>query len=145
MIDGIAAAIEQARLGADEGGIPIGAAIVVDGEVVGRGRNRRVQQDSMVLHAEMDALENAGRIGAAALHSATMFTTLSPCDMCSGAILLYGIERVVVGEHQTFRGPEDYLRGRGVEVEVLNRLDCVALMRDFVTAKPELWFEDIGR
>jgi len=144
-MDAMQEALAEARAGLAEGGIPIGAVVTVDGAVVGKGHNRRVQRDSMVLHAEMDALENAGRVGSEALHRAVMYSTLSPCDMCSGAVLLYGIPKVVVGEHQTFKGPESYLRDRGVEVEVLDRLDCVALMRDFVRDRPDLWFEDIGR
>ncbi len=137
-------AVAEARAGLAEGGIPIGAALVVDGEVVGRGHNRRVQQGSPVLHAEMDALENAGRRSAAEYHRSVMVTTLSPCDMCSGAILLYGIPRVIIGENATFQGPESYLASRGVQLEILDRQDCIDLMNDFVRARPDLWNEDIG-
>ncbi len=137
-------AVEEARRGLAEGGIPIGSVLVVGSEVVGRGHNRRVQQGSVVLHAEMDALERAGRLPAAAYRRSVLYSTLSPCDMCSGAVLLYGIPKVVVGEHRTFRGPEDYLRSRGVEVVVMDRADCVSLMEDLVAARPDLWYEDIG-
>lgn len=140
----LTAAIEEARKGLDAGGIPIGSVIVVDGEVVGRGHNQRVQKGSSVLHAEMDCLENTGRLTASTYRRATLYSTLSPCDMCSGAILLYGIPKVVVGENQTFQGPEAYLRSRGVEVEVLDDKDCIRMMRDFILANPELWDEDIG-
>jgi cytosine deaminase len=139
------AAIDEARRGLAEGGIPIGSVLVIDGQVVGRGHNRRVQRGSAVLHAEMDCLENAGRLTAADYARATLYSTLSPCDMCSGAALLYKIPRIVVGEHRTFRGPEDYLRSRGVEITVADDDRCVRLMRDFIAAKPELWDEDIGR
>ena len=138
------AAIEEAKTGRAEGGIPIGSVLVVDGEIIGSGHNRRVQDGSVVLHAEMDALENAGRQTASVYARSILYSTLSPCDMCSGAALLYGIPRVVVGENQTFRGPEDHLRRRGVEVVVLDIPECVALMDEFVAAKPELWDEDIG-
>jgi creatinine deaminase len=137
-------AIEQARLGRDEGGIPIGAALVVDGRVLAVGHNRRVQQGSAIRHGETDALENAGRQAASVYRRATMYTTLSPCDMCTGAILLYGIPRVVLGENETFIGGEDYLRSRSVEVVNLSSEECVALMREFIAAHPELWNEDIG-
>ena len=140
----LATAIEEARKGLNAGGIPIGSVLVVDGEIVGRGHNQRVQKGSSVLHAEMDCFENAGRQTAKTYRKATLYSTLSPCDMCSGAILLYGISKVVVGENQTFQGPEAYLRSRGVEVEVLNDKDCVRMMRDFILANPELWNEDIG-
>jgi len=140
----LAAALAEARAGLAEGGIPIGSVLVLDGAVAGRGRNRRVQRGSPILHAEMDCLENAGRLGAAALRRATLYSTLSPCDMCSGAVLLYGIPRVVVGEHCTFRGPEELLRARGVELTVLDDPECAELMRRFVAAHPELWNEDIG-
>lgn len=140
----LAAAIEEARKGQSAGGIPIGSVLVVDGEVIGRGHNQRVQKGSSVLHAEMDCLENTGRLTASTYRKATLYSTLSPCDMCSGAILLYGIRKVVIGENQTFQGPEDYLRSRGVEVEVLDDKDCIRLMRDFILANPELWNEDIG-
>ena len=118
--------------------------LVLDGKIVGRGHNQRVQKGSAVLHAEMDCLENAGRLSAATYRNATLYSTLSPCDMCSGAILLYGIPRVVVGENETFQGPESYLRERGVEVEVVNDADCIRMMRDFIRQNPELWNEDIG-
>ena len=138
------AAIEQARLGRDAGGIPIGSVLVIDGEVVGRGHNQRVQQGSAVLHAEMDCLENAGRLRAADYARATIYSTLSPCDMCSGAILLYGIPRVIVGENRTFKGPEGLLRDRGVQVDVVDNAECIALMNEFIAAQPRLWNEDIG-
>jgi len=138
------AAIEEATLGRAEGGIPIGSVLVVDGEVIGRGHNRRVQDGSVVLHAEMDALENAGRRPAAVYRRSTLYSTLSPCDMCSGAALLYGIPRVVIGEHHTFRGPEEHLRQRGVEVVVLDNQACIDLMARFIADEPELWNEDIG-
>lgn len=139
------AAIAEARKGLAAGGIPIGAVLVVDGRLVGRGHNQRVQAGSAVFHAEMDCLENAGRLTAADYARAVLYTTLSPCDMCSGAILLYGIPRVVVGENRTFRGPEKYLRARGVELEIVDNAECVQLMSDFVRSNPELWNEDIGK
>ena len=138
------AAIEEARQGLAEGGIPIGSVLVIDGEIVGRGHNRRVQNGSAILHAEMDCLENAGRLKASDYRRAFLYSTLSPCDMCSGAVLLYKIPKVVIGENQTFRGPEDYLRSRGVELEILNDPECIRLMREFIQANPELWDEDIG-
>lgn len=138
------AAIEEATLGLAEGGIPIGSALVHDGRVIGRGHNRRVQQGSVVLHGEMDALENAGRQPASVYRSCTLYTTLSPCPMCTGAILLYGIPTVVVGENITFMGEEALLRSRGVDVQVLQDRECIALMRGFIRDKPELWNEDIG-
>ncbi len=138
------AAIEEARAGLAEGGIPIGSVLVIDGEIVGRGHNRRVQRGSAILHAEMDCLENAGRLPASRYREATIYSTLSPCDMCSGAILLYGIPRVVVGENRTFRGPEDYVRSRGVDVTVLDDAECIALMTGFIDSNPQLWAEDIG-
>ncbi|HKX74733.1 MAG TPA: nucleoside deaminase [Acidimicrobiia bacterium] len=137
-------AVEEARFGLEEGGIPIGSVLTVDGEVIGRGHNRRVQMGSVVLHAEMDALENAGRLPASTYQQATLYSTLSPCDMCSGAALLYGIPRIVVGENHTFRGPEGWLRSRGVDVVVLDRVDCMRMMEEFIKANPDLWFEDIG-
>jgi creatinine deaminase len=137
-------AIEQARIGRDEGGVPIGAALVADGRVLGAGRNRRVQDGSAIRHGETDALEAAGRLPASVYRRSTMYTTLSPCDMCTGAILLYGIPRVVIGENRTFMGGEDYLRSRGVEVVNLDSEECVELMREFVAAHPEVWNEDIG-
>jgi creatinine deaminase len=138
------AAIEEARLGLQAGGIPIGSVLVIDDQIVGRGHNQRVQKASPVLHAEMDCLENAGRLSAAEYGRAVLYSTLSPCDMCSGAILLYGIPKVVIGENQTFQGPEELLTTRGVAVEVSNHAECVQLMRDFIAARPELWNEDIG-
>ncbi len=138
------AAIDEARKGLREGGIPIGSVLVLDGEIIGRGHNRRVQNGSPVLHAEMDCLENAGRLSAADYRKAVLYSTLSPCDMCSGAVLLYGIRKVVVGENKTFRGPEEYLRSRGVELEIVDDAECRALMREFIAASPELWNEDIG-
>jgi cytosine deaminase len=137
-------ALDQARKSLAEGGIPIGAALVIDGVVVARGHNRRVQRGSAVLHAEMDCLENAGRLKAVEYRRSTLYSTLSPCDMCSGAALLYGIRRIVAGENTTFRGPEDYLRSRGVSLEVRDDPACIALMRDFIAARPDLWNEDIG-
>jgi len=140
----LAHAIEQARIGREEGGVPIGAALVADGRVLGVGRNRRVQDGSAIRHGETDALENAGRLPASVYRRATMYTTLSPCDMCTGAILLYGIPRVVMGENRTFVGGEDHLRARGVEVVNLDSEECVELMREFIAAHPEIWNEDIG-
>lgn len=138
------AAVEEARQGLAEGGIPIGSVLVIDGEIAGRGHNRRVQQGSPILHAEMDAVENAGRLDAADYHRAVLYSTLSPCDMCSGMALLYGIPRIIIGENRTFRGPEDYVRSRGVTVEVADNSACVRLMQEFIGAHPELWNEDIG-
>lgn len=138
------AAIDEARLGLLEGGIPIGSVLVVDDAIVGRGHNRRVQRGSAVLHAEIDCLENAGRLTAAEYGRAVLYSTLSPCDMCSGAILLYKIPTVVVGENRTFQGPEEYLRSRGVDVRVVDDPGCVSLMADFIREKPALWNEDIG-
>jgi cytosine/creatinine deaminase len=138
------AAIAAARAGRDEGGIPIGAALVVDGEVIAVGHNKRVQEGSAIKHGETDCLENAGRLPASVYARATMVTTLSPCDMCTGAILLYKIPRVVIGENRTFYGGEDLLRARGVEVVVLDDDDCVAMMTEFIAANPSLWNEDIG-
>lgn len=138
------AAIDEARKGLKEGGIPIGSVIVHEGQIIGRGHNRRVQQGSVVLHGEMDAFENAGRQSARVYAQATLYTTLSPCAMCSGAILLYGIRRVIVGENQTFLGEEALLRERGVEVTVLQNQDCIDLMSQFIQARPALWNEDIG-
>ncbi|MDX1518267.1 MAG: nucleoside deaminase [Woeseiaceae bacterium] len=138
------AAIDEARKGRDAGGVPIGSVLVIDGKIVGRGHNQRVQKGSPTLHAEMDCLENAGRLSAADYRRAILYSTLSPCDMCSGAILLYGIRTVVVGENQTFQGPEDYLQSRGVDATVVNDTTCIQLMTDFIRDKPELWNEDIG-
>ncbi len=138
------AAVAEARKGSEAGGIPIGSVLVVDGEIVGRGHNQRVQRGSVVLHAEMDCLENAGRLSAAEYTRAILYSTLSPCDMCSGAVLLYGIPRIVVGENRTFQGPEDYVRSRGVDVTVLDDPDCIELMESFIATNPTLWNEDIG-
>ena len=138
------AALGEARLGLAEGGIPIGSVLVIDGRIVGRGHNRRVQRSSAVLHAEMDCLENAGRLGAGDYRRATLYSTLSPCDMCTGAALLYAIPRVVVGENRSFQGPEQYMRDRGVQVTVLDDARCVQLMREFIDSRPDLWNEDIG-
>ena len=137
-------AIAEARLGLQEGGIPIGSVLVIDGEIVGRGHNRRVQRGSAILHAEMDALENAGRVTAARYRRSVLYSTLSPCDMCSGAVLLYGIPRVVIGENRTFRGPEDYTRSRGVELVLAESRECRELMETFIRENPQLWNEDIG-
>jgi cytosine deaminase len=138
------AAIDEARAGLVEGGIPIGAVLVHEGRIIGRGHNRRVQQGSAIRHGEMDALENAGRLPARVYREAVLYTTLSPCAMCSGAILLYGIPRVVIGENRTFLGEEALLKSRGVALEVRQDATCIALMRDFIAAHPELWNEDIG-
>jgi cytosine deaminase len=138
------AAIEEARTGLAEGGIPIGSVLVIDGQIVGRGHNRRVQKGSAILHAEMDCLENAGRLIARDYRRATLYSTLSPCDMCSGTALLYNIPKVVIGENRTFQGPEDYVRSRGVELTIVDNAECVELMRAFIAAHPELWNEDIG-
>src|SRR5436190_14373635 len=133
------AAIAEARQGLAEGGIPIGSVLVIDGQIVGRGHNRRVQRGSAILHAEMDALENAGRLKAADYRRAVLCSTLSPCDMCSGTALLYGIPKIVIGENRTFRGPEDYVRSRGVTLEIVDDAECVQLMADFIKANPALW------
>ena len=138
------AAIEEAKLGLTEGGIPIGSVIVHQGCIIGRGHNRRVQRGSAILHGEMDAFENAGRQHASVYHESVLYTTLSPCIMCSGAILLYGIPKIVVGENQSFMGEENLLRSRGVRVHVLQDATCVELMRSFIANKPEIWNEDIG-
>jgi cytosine/creatinine deaminase len=143
--DFLSVAISEARRGLEEGGIPIGSVLVIDSRIVGRGHNRRVQKGSAILHAEMDCLENAGRLTARDYVRATLYTTLSPCDMCSGTALLYGIPRVVIGENRTFRGPEDYLRSRGVELTIVDDTTCVRLMQEFIDKFPELWNEDIGR
>ena len=140
----LAAAIEEARLGRAEGGIPIGSVLVIDGEIVGRGHNRRIQRGSTVLHAEMDCLENAGRMTGADYRRSILYSTLSPCDMCSGAVLLYGIPQVMVGENRTFQGPEAYVRSRGVRLEVVDDPVCVEMMKDFIREQPGLWNEDIG-
>ena len=138
------AAIEEAQKGLSEGGIPIGSVIVHQGKILGRGHNQRVQQGSVVLHGEMDALENAGRQKASVYRECILYTTLSPCPMCSGTILLYGIPKVVIGENQTFMGEEELLKSKGVEVLVLNDKECIQMMKDFIKEKPELWNEDIG-
>ena len=138
------AAIDEAQLGLAEGGIPIGSVIVHDGKIIGRGHNRRVQEGSAIKHGEMDALENAGRLPARTYREAVLYTTLSPCAMCSGAILLYGIRKIIVGENQTFMGEEELLRSRGVNVEVIHNATCVDMMKGFIASKPELWNEDIG-
>lgn len=138
------AAIDEARQGMKEGGIPIGSVIVHGGRILGRGHNRRVQKGSTVLHGEMDAFENAGRQPAKLYRECVLYTTLSPCPMCSGAILLYGIPKIIVGENKTFMGDEELLRSRGVNVEVVQDETCIAMMREFIAARPELWNEDIG-
>lgn len=138
------AAIEEAKKGLAEGGIPIGSVLVIDGKIVGRGHNRRVQNGSAILHAEMDAIENAGRLKASDYRRSVLYSTLSPCDMCSGTALLYRIPRIVIGENYTFKGPENYLRLRGVILEILDDQECVRLMEDFIKAQPRLWNEDIG-
>ncbi len=138
------AAIEEAQKGLEEGGIPIGSVIVHKGKIIGRGHNKRVQEGSVVLHGEMDALENAGRQKAAVYRESVLYTTLSPCPMCSGTVLLYGIPKVIIGENKTFMGEEELLRSRGVEVVVLNDEECIKMMADFIDKKPELWNEDIG-
>ena len=140
----MAAALEEARQGLAEGGIPIGSVLVLDGKIVGRGHNQRVQKGSPTLHAEMDCLENAGRLKARDYQRAVLYSTLSPCDMCSGTVLLYKIPKVIIGENKTFQGPEDYVRSRGVELVILNLEECISLMEAFITAHPELWNEDIG-
>jgi cytosine deaminase len=138
------AAIEEARAGLAEGGIPIGSVLVIDDQIVGRGHNRRVQKGSAILHAEMDCLENAGRLKPRDYRRATLYSTLSPCDMCSGTALLYNIPRVVIGENRTFQGPEEYVRSRGVELTIVDNAECLQLMKDFIAVHPELWNEDIG-
>lgn len=138
------AAIEEAKKGLAEGGIPIGSALVIDGQIVGRGHNQRVQKGSAILHAEMDAIENAGRLKASDYRRAILYSTLSPCDMCSGAALLYRIPRIVIGENRTFRGPEEYLKSRGVALDILDDPECVQLMVEFIRSNPKLWDEDIG-
>ncbi|MEX0611504.1 MAG: nucleoside deaminase [Pirellulales bacterium] len=137
-------AIDEARQGLAEGGIPIGSVLVIDGAVAGRGHNRRLQNSSAILHAEMDCLENAGRLRPADYRRAVLYSTLSPCDMCSGTALLYRIPRIVIGENRTFQGPEDYVRSRGVIIEVVDNKECYRIMQDFIAAHPELWNEDIG-
>jgi cytosine deaminase len=138
------AAIDEAKKGLNEGGIPIGSVIVHNGEIIGRGHNRRIQKGSAILHGEMDALENAGRLPAKVYKESVLYTTLSPCPMCSGAIHLYGIPKIVVGENQTFMGEEELLRSKGIEVEVVNNHSCINMMNSFIENNPELWNEDIG-
>ena len=138
------AAYEEAKKSYAEGGIPIGSVLVHKGKIIGRGHNKRVQSGSPILHGEMDALENAGRLTAAVYRECELYTTLSPCPMCSGTILLYGIPKVIIGENQTFMGEEDLLRSRGVEVQVVHNSECHSLMQQFIAEKPELWNEDIG-
>ena len=137
-------AIDEARQGLAEGGIPIGSVLVIDGRVMGRGHNRRVQQGSAILHAEMDCLENAGRLRPADYRRAVLYSTLSPCDMCSGTALLYHIPKIVIGENRTFQGPEEYVRSRGVVLEIADSAECYQLMQEFIAAHPGLWNEDIG-
>jgi creatinine deaminase len=138
------AAIAEARKGLEEGGIPIGSVLVIDNKIVGRGHNRRVQKGSAILHAEMDCLENAGRLTAKDYQRATLYSTLSPCDMCSGTAILYKIPRIIVGENQTFKGPEAYVRSRGAQMTVINDPSCIQMMKNFIATRPELWNEDIG-
>jgi len=137
-------AIDEAKIGMSNGGIPIGSVLVIDDQIVGRGHNQRIQKDSTVLHAEMDCFENSGRLKAKDYRRATLYSTLSPCDMCSGAILLYGIPKVVIGENRTFSGPEKYLQSRGVELVILNDPECCQIMESFIQKNPVLWNEDIG-
>jgi creatinine deaminase len=138
------AALEEAKLGLATGGIPIGSVLVCEGKIIGRGRNQRVQRSSVIHHAEMNCLENAGRLTAAVYQKCTLYSTLSPCPMCSGAILLYKIPRVVIGENVTFKGPEEHVRAQGVSVEVVQDAECIKLMREFIAGRPALWNEDIG-
>ncbi len=138
------AAMDEAKRGLAEGGIPIGSVLVRDGKIIGRGHNRRVQNGSVIHHAEMNCLENAGRLPASVYSQSTLYSTLSPCPMCSGAVLLYKIPRVIIGENVTFQGPEEYLRSQSVELEILNDAECIRMMRDFIKARPALWNEDIG-
>jgi cytosine deaminase len=138
------AAIDEAKKGLAEGGIPIGSVLVFDGKIIGRGHNQRVQKGSVIHHAEMNCFENAGRQNASVYARCTLYSTLSPCPMCSGAALLYKVPRIVIGENVTFQGPEDYVRGQGVELEIVQNEECIRLMREFIAARPELWNEDIG-
>ena len=144
MDDFLKAAIDEAKAGLAEGGIPIGSVLVIDGHIVGRGHNRRVQKGSAILHAEMDCLENAGRLKASDYRRSVLYSTLSPCDMCSGTVLLYGIPKVVIGENHTFRGPEDHVRSRGVALVIVDNEECRELMATFIKKHPELWNEDIS-
>ena len=137
-------AIDEAKKGLNEGGIPIGSVLVINNKIVGRGHNRRVQNGSAILHAEMDCFENAGRLTAKDYQRSILYSTLSPCDMCSGTVLLYKISKIVIGENKTFKGPEEYMRSRGVELIVLNDSTCIKLMEDFIVGNPKLWNEDIG-
>lgn len=141
----LAAAIAEARIGLAAGGIPIGAVLVCEGKIIGRGHNRRVQDGSVIHHAEMNCLENAGRQPAAVYRRCILYSTLSPCPMCSGAALLYGIRHIVAGENRNFQGPEEHVRSQGVKLEILNDPGCIALMRDFIAANPNLWNEDVGK
>lgn len=145
MVEFMESAIEEAKKGLAEGGIPIGSVLVLEGKIIGRGHNQRVQKRSVVFHAEMDCLENAGRLKAADYQRTVLYSTLSPCNMCSGTVLLYGIPKVVIGENKTFKGPEDYLKAAGVQLTILDSQECKALMEKFIRANPELWNEDIGR
>lgn len=138
-------AVEEAKIGEKEGGIPIGSVLVCDGKIIGRGHNRRVQKNSVILHGEMDALEDAGRQTAEVYKNCVLYTTLSPCSMCAGAVLLYGVPHVIIGENKTFLGEEELLRSRGVKVEVLNSGECISMMKRFIEENPELWNEDIGK
>ncbi|NHJ12336.1 MAG: nucleoside deaminase [Candidatus Thorarchaeota archaeon] len=140
----MAEAISEAKKGLSEGGIPIGSVLVLDGMIVGRGHNQRIQKGSAVFHAEIDAIENAGRLKAADYRRSVLYSTLSPCEMCSGAILLYKIPIVVVGENHTFKGPEDYVRSQGVKVHIMQNHECIKIMTEFIRANPDLWNEDIG-
>jgi cytosine deaminase len=140
----LAAAIDEAKQGLAEGGIPIGSVLVLDGRILGRGHNQRVQRGSVIHHAEMNCLENAGRQPASVYRRCILYSTLSPCPMCSGTALLYKIPRIVIGENVTFKGPEDYVRSQGVQVEVMQDAECIQMMKDFIAAHPELWNEDIG-
>jgi len=140
----MAVAIEEAKQGLSENGIPIGAVLVIDGKIVGRGHNRRIQKNSVILHAEMNCLENAGRLRSIDYQKAVLYSTLSPCDMCSGAILLYKIPKVIIGENITFKGPEEYIKSRGVKIDLLNEPECIQLMNDFILDNAVLWNEDIG-
>jgi cytosine/creatinine deaminase len=139
------AAIEEARKSLNQGGIPIGSVLVLDGKIIGRGHNQRVQHNSVIHHAEMNCLENAGRLPASTYQRCVLYSTLSPCSMCSGAALLYKVPRIVIGENVTFQGPEDYVRSQGVKVDILQDPQCIELMRNFIAARPDLWNEDIGR
>lgn len=140
----MAAAIAEARKGLAAGGIPIGSVLVLDGAIIGHGHNQRVQQNDPILHAEMHCLQSAGCLDAKDYRRSTLYSTLSPCDMCSGTALLYGIPKIIIGENETFRGPEDYVRSRGVELQILNLPECIEMMREFIAARPELWNQDIG-